>query len=76
MLRLISDAKNLDLREYWRSTASPRFDDPDMTGKTAMECAIYKALQGEIDPREIEPRFMDFETVESMRNGRNGKRSH
>lgn len=76
MLRLIGDAKNLDLREYWRSTASARFDDPDMTGKTAMECAIYKALQGEIDPREIEPRFMDFETVEAMRNGRNGKRSH
>lgn len=70
MLRLISESKNLELRRYWRSMASSRFDDPDMTGKTAMECAIYKAIKGEIDPREIEPRFMDFETVESMRTER------
>jgi general secretion pathway protein E len=76
MLRLISESKNLELRRYWRSTASERFDDPDMTGKTAMECAIYKAIHGEIDPREIEPRFMDFETVEAMRKGHVGRNSN
>ncbi|TAL81147.1 MAG: general secretion pathway protein [Candidimonas sp.] len=31
---------------------------------TAMECAVHKALRGEIDPRDIEPRFQSFETCE------------
>ncbi len=33
-------------------------------GATAMECAVRKALRGEIDPRDIEPRFQSFETRE------------
>jgi hypothetical protein len=33
-------------------------------GATAMECAVRKALCGEIDPRDIEPRFQSFETCE------------
>ena len=64
----------LKLYKYWRSMASSRFDDEDLTGKNTMECAIYKAVRGTmqggkyvglIDPREIEPRFMSFETVEN-----------
>ncbi|MEO6985132.1 MAG: ATPase, T2SS/T4P/T4SS family [Paralcaligenes sp.] len=31
---------------------------------SAMECAVRKALRGEIDPRDIEPRFQSFETYE------------
>jgi len=36
---------------------------PDMRGKTAMQCAIYKMLQGQLDPRDIEPRFRPFSTL-------------
>lgn len=66
----------LKLHKYWRSMASPRFDDDNLVGKDTMECAIYKAICGTtdgespvglIDPREIEPRFMSFETVEFKR---------
>lgn len=76
MLEYIRVADNIGRDHYWRSMATPRFDDPNLVGKTAMECAIYKAVRGSdegdqsfgsIDPREIEPRFMSFETVEAKR---------
>jgi len=72
-----ADDGALKLFKYWRSMASGKFDDENMVGKTTMECAIYKAIRGTsedgmpiglIDPREIEPRFMSFETVEFKRN--------
>jgi hypothetical protein len=31
---------------------------------SAMQCAVYKAFRGEVDPRDIEPRFQSFETLE------------
>ncbi|MEJ8838089.1 ATPase, T2SS/T4P/T4SS family [Ramlibacter sp. AN1133] len=70
MLRFIMAGNNVELTRYWRSLANARYDDDDLTGKTAMECAVFKAGQGIIDPREIEPRFMSFETVEQKRCGR------
>ncbi len=48
-----------------------RYDDPEMRGKSAMECAVYKASQGLIDPREIEPRFHSFEKERIIREARN-----
>lgn len=51
-----------------------RYDDPDMAGKSAMDCAIYKVSTGEIDPREVEPRFTAFETVELVRQRRSKQR--
>ena len=68
MARLILEGNSLALHQYWRSLSDGRFDSDNMTGKTAMECAIYKAALGEIDPREIEARFMSFETVEAKKN--------
>ncbi|MBS0454178.1 MAG: Flp pilus assembly complex ATPase component TadA [Proteobacteria bacterium] len=78
MLEYIGAADGaLKLNKYWRSMASRRFDDPDLVGKDTMECAIYKAVRGTtedgkpvglIDPREIEPRFMSYETVERRRD--------
>lgn len=65
MIELILEGKSLALQQYWKSTADGRYDTPDMTGKTAMECAVYKATLGHIDPREIEMRFMSYETVEN-----------
>ncbi|WP_233146383.1 GspE/PulE family protein [Pigmentiphaga sp. NML080357] len=63
-LRLVRDADTLALRDYFRFQRRTAFDHPDMTGKTAMECAVYKASQGLIDPRDIEPRFVSFETLQ------------
>ncbi|MDX3907348.1 MAG: ATPase, T2SS/T4P/T4SS family [Pigmentiphaga sp.] len=66
-LRLVRQADTIALRDYFRFQRRTAFDHPDMTGKTAMECAVYKASQGWIDPRDIEPRFVSFETVQ-LRN--------
>lgn len=65
MVGLILDGRSLALQQHWRSLSNSRFNSEDLTGKTAMECAIYKASKGLIDPREIEARFSAFETVEA-----------
>ncbi|TAL65676.1 MAG: hypothetical protein EPN79_10865 [Burkholderiaceae bacterium] len=76
MLEYILQEDNIGRDRYWRSMATPRFDDDNLVGKTTMECAVFKAVRGVsengttfgcIDPREIEPRFMSFETVEFKR---------
>ena len=67
MLEYVLEGNNIELARYWRSLGSRDFTDPNLTGKTAMECAVYKAAKGDIDPREIEPRFMSFETVEAKK---------
>lgn len=68
VLRLIRKGDALGLRAHFLSHRSTSFTSPDMTGKTAMECAVYKASVGEVDPRDIEPRFMSFETVALQRS--------
>lgn len=67
MLGAIRQGDALRLMTLAASQRTATFDSPDMHGKTAMECAVYKALTGEIDPREVEPRFQAFETVERSR---------
>ncbi len=69
-LRLVRDADTLVLRDYLRSQRRSGFSDPDMLGKTAMECAIYKASIGLVDPRDIEPKFSSFETVQMQQTPR------
>lgn len=58
---------NLALRRRFAERRTARYDDPDMEGKTAMECAVYKMSLGQIDPRDVEPRFRAFRTVEIER---------
>lgn len=53
----------------WHAARAPRFDDPDMRGKSAMDCAVYKMLSGQIDPRDVESRFHSFETETLRRAG-------
>lgn len=67
ILSYILEGRALDLQRAWRARANLDFHMPDMDGRTAMESAIYKAGQGIIDPRQIEPRFESFETVERRR---------
>jgi general secretion pathway protein E len=51
--------------QHFRSASDRRFDSPEMTGKTVFEHALYKALQGEIDPRNCEE-FDGFERFEIL----------
>jgi len=69
MLQLIMTGNGIELQKYWRSMASSNYEGDDLAGKNTMECAIWKASKGIIDPREIESRFMAFETVEIQRMG-------
>lgn len=40
--------------------------------RTAMQCAMVKAMCGQIDPREIESRFQSFEMLELLQELRRG----
>lgn len=57
-----------ELHRYWNGQSDGVMDSDDMTGKSALECAIYKATHGLIDTREIEQHFESFETIEAKRN--------
>ncbi|BCF95131.1 ATPase, T2SS/T4P/T4SS family [Paraburkholderia largidicola] len=48
--------------KVWRNERRTGFDDPDMTGKTIYEHALYKASQGIIDPRFIDESMRTFES--------------
>lgn len=66
MLRLIRKNDTLGLQEYFESLEKTPIDDPDMTNKSMMECGMYKALRGLIDPRDIEQKTMAFDTFERI----------
>jgi type II secretory ATPase GspE/PulE/Tfp pilus assembly ATPase PilB-like protein len=58
---------HLRLRRHLRGKTVTAQHDADMNGKSAIDCAVYKAAAGIIDPRDIEPRFRSFETIEIER---------
>jgi general secretion pathway protein E len=66
-LSQIKAANYIEVDRYYESLRTADFASEEMLGKSAMECAVYKMSTGLIDPREIEPRFMSFETVELRR---------
>jgi type II secretory ATPase GspE/PulE/Tfp pilus assembly ATPase PilB-like protein len=63
ILRYIKARDMLGLQDYLDDMPRTAFDDPDMTNKTIVECAVYKALQGTFDPRDIEVKTSSFETI-------------
>lgn len=67
MLLLFRDSKNLELKHYIRSLRTAKFDEPDSTGKSALEVAMYHVAHGIIDPREVEIKFGSFEQYEAER---------
>lgn len=67
MLELVYKGDDYGLIAAWRSLSDGNYESPDLSGKTAMECAIYKASLGMIDPREIEPEFTSFESIKLKR---------
>lgn len=77
--QLVSRGDNVGILRYLDELRDGRsYSDPNMMGKSSMDCAIYKMAIGELDPREIEPRYVDFETAELNRSrfqaGRTAKR--
>jgi general secretion pathway protein E len=63
--QMIADGKDDQAETYWRqSRGDTCFDDPDMTGKTAYEHALYKVSQGWIDVRDLEREFESLESYE------------
>lgn len=66
-LRAITDGDEIRLREIFAGYRTTNYDDPDMEGKTTMDCAVYKMSQGLIDPRDIEAHFMAFATHRRQR---------
>lgn len=66
-LRAINDGDELRLHQIFHSHRTSAFDAPDMQGKSAMECAVYKMSQGWLDPRDIEPHFVAFASLDKER---------
>ncbi|MEI2416105.1 ATPase, T2SS/T4P/T4SS family [Orrella sp. JC864] len=62
-LRCLRERDNLGLLRHFAGQRGAAFDEPDMRGKTAMQCALYKASQGWVDPRDVEARFRPFDSV-------------
>lgn len=66
VLRCIMNKDMIGLQEHLESLPKTPINDADMTNKTILECAMYKALQGKVDPRDIELRTSSFEVVERL----------
>ncbi|MCX8566923.1 MAG: Type II secretory pathway ATPase GspE/PulE or T4P pilus assembly pathway ATPase PilB [Glomeribacter sp. 1016415] len=60
MLALVRAHKNLELHQYLYNLHKAPLDSVSTTGKSALEIALYKALQGEIDLLDIEAKFGSF----------------
>ena len=58
-LELTRDCRDIEAARYFRSFSDGRFDTENMHGKTVFEHALFKALQGQIDPRYVS-RFGSF----------------
>lgn len=63
-LRAIAQGNELRLLEIFQAQRTAAFDDPDMNGKSSMECAVYKMSQGMLDPRDIEQHFVTFASLD------------
>ena len=74
MLRHIRANDTLALQEYCETLEKSPIDDPDMTNKSMMDSAMYKALQGMLDPRDIEQKTMAFDTYERILEKRNSQK--
>ena len=52
------------LEAHWRGQRRAKFDEPDMTGKTAFEAALYLMSQGIVSPLTVESEFRVFESYD------------
>jgi type II secretory ATPase GspE/PulE/Tfp pilus assembly ATPase PilB-like protein len=63
LLRLIGQGDTLGMYEYFDTLPREKLDHEDMTNKTIVECGLYRALQGKLDPRDIEQATEPFENL-------------
>jgi type II secretory ATPase GspE/PulE/Tfp pilus assembly ATPase PilB-like protein len=63
LLRMIRDGDTLGMQEFVNTLPRTAIDDPNMDNKNIVECGMYKALQGQLDPRDIELATESFETL-------------
>jgi general secretion pathway protein E len=56
-LDLLKRNDSLRIHKWFKNRSRSAWDDPDMKGKSAFACAIYKMSTGLIDPRDIKSRF-------------------
>lgn len=64
MLLLFREAKNLELKRHIRALRKAGFSEPDSTGKSALEVAMYHVAHGTVDPIDVELKFGTFEQYE------------
>jgi type II secretory ATPase GspE/PulE/Tfp pilus assembly ATPase PilB-like protein len=63
LLRLIGEGNALAMYLHTSSLKRAAIDSEDMANKTIVECGLYHALQGTVDPRDIEQATEPFENL-------------
>lgn len=63
LLHHIAQGDTLGMYDYFNTLPRKAIDDPDMHNKTIVECGLYLALQGLLDPRDIEQATESFESL-------------
>lgn len=61
---MMAEGDWVSVERAWRATRVAGFADPDTSGKTAFEHALYKASIGMVSPVDIEREFEPLETYE------------
>ncbi|MEY2152290.1 GspE/PulE family protein [Rhodanobacter sp. 115] len=56
MLPMVAKGDSFGIWEAWRAQIN-KHDPSDMTGRRAMEHAMWKMAQGDVDPRQVESEF-------------------
>lgn len=69
MLHMFREQKNMELKEYIAQSRKAGFDEPDSTGKSALEVAMYHVAQGTFDPADVEMKFGSFEQYDIEKHG-------
>lgn len=62
MLKFFRDQDSIGAYQYWRSLSDGDLDSTNMTGKTALEHALYKMRQGLVCPYAVEDSFGHVDT--------------
>ena len=57
LLELLRAGQFWEAERHWRASHDGDLASPNMTGKSAMEHAIFKMSQGLVDPRDVEAAF-------------------
>lgn len=74
ILRFVRERDPLGLQLYLDKLDRTSIDDADMTNKSMMECAMYKATLGLFDVRDIEMKTSSFDTVELIKKNMAGSK--